>query len=71
MTTASSINVIAFMTIPPSDDDSEALHWLTMARRVLSGEIAPQEARRIIDSAATQRTTAPLPDAASTLHSSL
>ncbi len=59
------------MTIPPSDDHSEALHWLTMARRVLSGELAPQEARRIIDSAATQRPSAAIESAAPTLHPSL
>lgn len=59
------------MTIPPSDDDSEALHWLAMARRVLSGEIAPQEARRLIDSKATQHASAPLPESAPTLHSLL
>ena len=27
------------------DNDSEALYWLRVARRILSGEMAPHEAR--------------------------
>jgi len=36
------------MTIPtpvPHDDDGEALYWLQVARRLLSGELAPHDAR--------------------------
>ena len=27
----------------PSDEEAEALHWLIVAKRVLSGEISPDE----------------------------
>lgn len=38
------------MTTPKAsrDDDSEALYWLKMARRVLSGEIDPHNARAVL-----------------------
>ncbi|MBS0534775.1 MAG: hypothetical protein JSR72_12020 [Proteobacteria bacterium] len=42
------------MTTPPpspSNDDDATLYWLTMARRVLAGEIAPLEARHLIEGA--------------------
>jgi hypothetical protein len=40
------------MTTPVAasgDDDSEAAYWLQMARRILSGEIAPQDARAALN----------------------
>jgi hypothetical protein len=52
LATTSPTKVIAFMTTPPTDDDdNEALHWLAMARRILSGEIAPQDARCLLNDA--------------------
>jgi hypothetical protein len=50
LATTSPTKVIAFMTTPPTDDN-EALHWLAMARRILSGEIAPQDARCLLNDA--------------------
>lgn len=56
------------MTTPPTDDDdSEALHWLAMARRILSGEIAPQDARCLLNDALIAKPRAE----ASELHRSL
>ena len=40
------------MTTPTpasQDDDSEALYWLRMARRILSGEMAPNDARTALN----------------------
>ena len=42
------------MTTPPpspGNDDDATLYWLALARRVLAGEIAPPEARHLIDGA--------------------
>lgn len=48
------------MTTPKAsrDDDSEALHWLKMARRVLSGEIDPHNARAVLSARGKARQTA-------------
>lgn len=38
------------MTLPKAsrDDDSEALYWLKMAKRIISGEIDPHNARAVL-----------------------
>lgn len=59
----------AFMTTPPTSaasDDTDTLYWLTMARRILSGDIAPQDARHLLDTARTAAAST-APDAAATL----
>jgi len=32
----------------PRDQDSEALYWLNVAKRILGGDIKPDEARRVL-----------------------
>ena len=62
------------MTIAPTtiaDDDSETLYWLTIARRILSGEIEPQDARRMLTSAAATGKAANARGVTQTMHPSL
>jgi hypothetical protein len=38
------------------NDDSEALYWLKIAKRVLSGEIDPHNARAVLSARRKERT---------------
>jgi hypothetical protein len=48
--------LMANLRLVPRDLDAEALHWLNMAKRVLGGEITPEEAIQ-----ATRRHEADMP----------
>lgn len=37
------------------DEDSEALYWLKMAKRILSGEIDPHNARAVLSTRKKER----------------
>jgi len=45
------------MTTPTAhDDDGETIHWLQVARQILSGEITPQAARAALNTGDDRRT---------------